>query len=522
MANKAHRSGVPASVTLNRTRIDVVVGASSRRGTEEGSPSFFKAGVGPSAGESFAGAMSRRGAAEEEPSSFEGSADFSAGALFGMGGAASAVSARRLASTRTSLTMLDFHQLWGRIADEGGDGIDGVYRLSESIVGVMSTGAVDPKLVSITWPFRKLVKNRDVVLAAARQGFECWEWQTTGKSWAKSKFCGSSLVGQGDEMFATCNCTKDGLYAPIVDVSSAQKLAELRNVNLVISGPTCRKSASQVLALSLSWLATMVCVIVGGMVWAHGQLGRNPDSSDLKSRSCALFEALLGNIPNEDAFIDPKLRLSRALCVCWFPSELGRFTEDSQSVDTGSHFEGDGTWDEVESSEGTWDEVPLVNFADPSLTQDSGITDRTFDSEKATILGDLVFSCEASDENGQGMISRVPTMTLQSLKAVRKGRNVHHPPPPIHLSASSTPPMVSFHEDSPLPRTTQARHAGGLSSNFFGMPTKRPDTWSSANVKKSLSPMIHPFERGTRDILASAQVRQHPRPLVPRFFGGIS
>jgi hypothetical protein len=493
MANKAHRSGVPASVTLNSTRIYVVVGASSRRGAEAKAPSSFEGGVGLSAGRSSK-----------------------------VDGAGHAVSVRRQASTRTSLTMLDFHQVWGRIADEGGDGIGGVYRLSESIAGAMSTEAAGPKLVSITWPFRKLSKDRDIVLAAAREGFECWEWQTNGKSWAKSESCVSSQVGQGDELFVTCNCTRDGLYAPIVKTTSFQKLAELRKVNLFISGPTCSMAASPVLALSLSWLATMVCVIVGGMVWAYRQLGWHLESFDLDPKSCALFESLLGNNPNEDALIHPKLCLSKALYMCWIPSGLSRFTEGSKSMHTESHLDNEVTWDEVESSEGTWDEVPLVNFADPSLTQDSGIKDGTFDSEKATIHGDLVFSCKASDENGQGMISRVPTMTPRSLKAVRKGRTVHHPPPLIHLSASSTPPMVSFHEDSPLPRNTQARHAGGLSSNVFGMPTKRPDTWSSANVKKTLSPIIHPFERGTRDILASAQVRQHPRPLVPRFSGGIS
>jgi len=258
MANKAHRSGVPVTVTLNSTRFYIVVGASSRRDAEA-------------------------------EASTESDAD-SAGGLSGVDGATHAASLRRQTSTRTSLTLLDFHHIWGRIADIGGDGIDGVYRLSESIVGVISTNEVNPKFVSITWPFRKLISERDVVIAASRGGFECWEWQTAGITWAKSDFCESSISGQEDAVVVT-----------------AQKFVELTTKSVAVSGSTDRVVAREILALSLSWMAVMVCVIVGVMVYAYGWLEPHFEGFDWESNSYALCDALLGNSKGEGEKVGPSV-----------------------------------------------------------------------------------------------------------------------------------------------------------------------------------------------------------------------
>lgn len=249
------------------------------------------------------GASSRRDA--EAEASTQSDAD-SAGDLSGVDGATHAASLRRQTSTRTSLTLLDFHHIWGRIADVGGDGIDGVYRLSESVVGVISTKDVDPKFVSITWPFRKLVSERDVVIAASRGGFECWEWQTVGIAWAKSDFCESSISGQEDAVVVTCNCTRDGLYAPVV-VVTAEKFVELKTKSVDVSGSTDRVVAREILALSLSWMAVMVCVIAGVMVYAYGWLEPHFEDFDWESNSYALCDALLDNSKGEGEKVGPSV-----------------------------------------------------------------------------------------------------------------------------------------------------------------------------------------------------------------------
>jgi hypothetical protein len=274
MANQAHLPGVPVTATLNLTRFYVVVGASSRRDARA-------------------------------EASFRSDAD-SAGNLSGVDGAAHATSLRRQASTRTSLTLLDFHHIWGKIADVGGDGINGIYRLSESVVGVISTEAVNPKFVSITWPFRKLIPSKDVVVAASRGGFECWEWQVVGITWAKSDFCESSLSGQGDDVFVTCNCTRDGLYAPVVAVT-AQKFVELTTKSVAVSGSTDRVVAREILALSLSWMAVMVFGILGVMVYVHRWLEPHFQDFDWESTSHELCDALLDNSKGQGEKVGPSI-----------------------------------------------------------------------------------------------------------------------------------------------------------------------------------------------------------------------
>ena len=200
------------------------------------------------------------------------------------------------------------------------------------------------------------------------------------------------------------------------------------------------------------------------------------------------------------AFIDPKVRLSRAISGCWVPQQFDRITYPRHSIDMGSHANSEN----ASSVVGTEDDAKSANGA-------SFFKLASVDSVESSVSCDLVFSREPSDGNGQPIVSRVSTRPPSISVTAKTG---HLPPPPIPLSPSSLPPMVTY--ASPPPKMEAAE----LSSSFLGKPEKRSGsgTLSTADTKRKsifssrLSKMVSPHARSMRNILAkNAQVRS-PKP----------
>ncbi len=210
------------------------------------------------------------------------------------------------------------------------------------------------------------------------------------------------------------------------------------------------------------------------------------------------------------AFIDPKVRLSRAISGCWVPQQFDRITYARHSIDMGSHSNSEG----ASSVVGTEDDAKSANGASPVSRRAS------VESVESCVSCDLVFSREPSDGDGQPIVSRVSTRPPSISVTAKTG---HLPPPPIPLSTSSLPPMVTY--TSPPPKMEAAE----LSSSFLGKPEKRSGsgTLSTADTKRKsmfssrLSKMVSPHARSMRDILAkNAQVRsaqaRSPKPQIPQ------
>jgi len=222
------------------------------------------------------------------------------------------------------------------------------------------------------------------------------------------------------------------------------------------------------------------------------------------------------------AFIDPKVRLSRATSGCWIPQQFDRITYARHSIDMGSHSNSEG----ASSVVGTEDDAKSANGASPVSRRasvdsvESAFKRASVESLESCVSCDLVFSREPSDGDGQPIVSRVSTRPPSISVTSKTG---HLPPPPIPLSTSSLPPMVTY--ASPPPKMEAAE----LSSSFLGKPEKRSGsgTLSTADTKRKsmfssrLSKMVSPHARSMRDILAkSAQVRsaqaRSPKPQIPQ------
>jgi hypothetical protein len=197
------------------------------------------------------------------------------------------------------------------------------------------------------------------------------------------------------------------------------------------------------------------------------------------------------------AFIDPKVRLSRAISGCWVPQQFDRITYARHSIDMGSHSNSEG----ASSVVGTEDDAKSANGASPVSRRAS------VESVESCVSCDLVFSREPSDGDGQPIVSRVSTRPPSISVTSKTG---HLPPPPIHLSPSSLPPIVTYTLESPSPKMEAAE----LSSTFLGQPTKRSGTGTlspadeeNSMFKSYMKGVQFRHARSMRDVLESAQAR---------------